>query len=120
MDYKEVVKRILPQGLLQYFEVQGMNEISSNGKQEAHFIITLEETNTLPDGFSENDYESKGFYKPRKVQDFPIRGKAVYLLIYRRRWQHKQDKTYIHRDFTLIAEGTKFTKELSDFLKQPY
>jgi transposase len=120
MDYKEVVKNILPKGLLDYFEVKGMKEIASHGKQEEHFIITLEETNALPYGFSENDYESKGFYKPRKVQDFPLRGKAVYLLIYRRRWQHKQDKKYIHRDFTLIAEGTKFTKELSDFLKQPY
>ncbi len=117
MDYKEVVKNILPNGLLDYFEVKGMQEISSNGKQEGSFTITLEETNTLPAGFSENDYESKGFYKPRKVQDFPLRGKAVYLLIYRRRWYHKQDKKYIHRDFTLITEGTKFTKELSDFLK---
>lgn len=120
MDYKEVVKNILPKGLLDYFEVKGMKEIASKGKQEEHFIITLEETNTLPEGFSENDYESKGFYKPRKVQDFPLRGKAVYLLIYRRRWQNKQDKKYIHRDFTLIADGTKFTKELSDFLKQPH
>ena len=120
MDYKDVVKNILPKGLLDYFEVKGMQEVGSHGKHEEHFIITLEEANTLPEGFSENDYESKGFYKPLKVQDFPLRGKAVYLLIYRRRWQCKQDKKYIHRDFTLIAEGTKFTKELSDFLKQPY
>jgi hypothetical protein len=120
MDYKEVVKHILPKGLLDYFEVTVLQETAPSGNQEGQFIITLEESNTLPSGFSENDYESKGFYKPRKVQDFPLRGKAVYLLIYRRRWQNKQDKKYIHRDFTLIAEGTKFTKELSDFLKQPY
>lgn len=120
MDYKEVVRNILPKDLLNYFEVKDMKEVSPQGKQEDYFIITLEETNTLPLGLSENDYESKGFYKPRKVQDFPLRGKAVYLLIYRRRWQHKLDKRYIHRDFSLIAEGTKFTKELSDFLKQPH
>ena len=54
MDYKEVVKNILPNGFLDYFEVKGMQEISSNGKQEGSFIITLEETNTLPARFSEN------------------------------------------------------------------
>lgn len=120
MDYREIVKNILPQGLLDFFEVKEIQEIASSIKQTEHYIIILEETNTLPVGLSENDYESKGFYKPRLIQDFPLRGKAVYLQIHRRRWQHKQDKKYIHRDFTLIAEGTKFTKELSDFLKQTY
>jgi hypothetical protein len=120
MDYKEVVKNILPKGLLDYFEVKGMQEIPSDSKQAAHYVITLEEINTLPVGFSKNEYESKGFYKPRLVQDFPLRGKAVYLQIHRRRWQHKQDKTYIHREYTLLAEGTKFTQELSDFLKSAH
>jgi hypothetical protein len=118
MNYKEVVENILPKRLLEYFDVMGMKEIPAKGKQPEHFIITLEEKNTLPVDFSDDDYESKGFYKPRLIQDFPLRGKATFLEIHRRRWQHKQDKKYVHRDFTLIAEGTKFTKELSDFLKQ--
>ena len=53
-------------------------------------------------------------YKPRLLQDFPLRGKPVFLELHRRRWRNKQDKKDIHRDFTILAEGTKFTKELSD------
>ena len=120
IDYKIVVQHILPKDLLDYFEVKSMTEIHGKQADSSHYIIVLEENNILPNGYSEVDYESKGFYKPRLIQDFPLRGKAVYLEIHRRRWFHKQEKIYIHRDFTLIAEGTKFTKELSDFLKQTY
>jgi hypothetical protein len=54
---------------------------------------------------------------PKTIQDFPIRGKGVYLRITRRRWRHKTTGTIIKRDYSFIAEGAKFTKSLSDFLK---
>lgn len=117
MEYKDLAKTILPKDLLDYFEVKEIKEVPANKKHSEHYLIKLEEFNSLPNGFSEEDYESKGFYKPRLIQDFPIRGKAVYLEIHRRRWRNKHDKKNIHRDFQLIAEGTKFTQELSDFLK---
>lgn len=117
MDYKEFIKHILPKDLVDYFEVINIKEIPSNGNREACYVIKLEEINTLPSGYDIEDYESKGFYKSRLIQDFPLRGKAVFLEIHRRRWRNKKDKRSIHRDFTMIAEGTKFTKELSDFLK---
>lgn len=120
MNYKELAKTILPKDLLDYFEVIGIKEVASSEKKEEHLLIILEENNTLPNGFMEGDYESKGFYKARLIQDFPIRGKAVFLEIHRRRWRNKHDKKNIHRDFSMIAEGTKFTQELSDFLKQAY
>lgn len=119
MDYKESFKHVLPEGLLEYFDLKQIKLISATDKQAEHYLIVLEEKNVLPKEIqSPALYESKGFYEARLVQDFPLRGKAVYLEIHRRRWIHKQNKTYIHRDFTLIAEGTKFTKELSSFLKQ--
>ena len=51
------------------------------------------------------------------IQDFPIRGKGVYLRIKKRRWRHKQTGEIIKRDYSFMAEGSKFTTELSDFLK---
>ena len=51
------------------------------------------------------------------IQDFPLRGKAVFLRIKKRRWRHKQSGEIIKRDFSFIADGSKFTSELSDFLK---
>jgi len=118
LDYKEFAKSILPKDLLDYFEITEVKIIPETENQEDYYVISLEENNTIPYGYNLGDYESKGFYKARLIQDFPLRGRAVYLEIHRRRWRHKLSKQNIHRDFTLIAEGTKFTKELSDFLKQ--
>ena len=72
----------------------------------------------LPKGYNIDEYESKGFYEPKIIQDFPIRGKAVYLSIKRRRWRHKINKNeVIHTDYSFIADSSKITLELSDFLK---
>ena len=76
-----------------------------------------EEKNILPVGVDSTQYESKGFYS-KLIQDFPIRGKAVFLKINRRVWRHKITKATITNNFTFIAEGSKFTKELADFLKE--
>ncbi len=108
MDY---IKYFLPNGLLDIFDITLMEE------QDKSFSIHLEEKNNLPPGFNSSEYESKGFYEVKKIQDFPIRGKAVYLYIKRRRWRKKDTGEIIHRDFTLIATGTKLTQELADFLK---
>ena len=51
------------------------------------------------------------------IQDFPIRGKGVYLRVIKRRWRDKQTGAIIKRDYSFMAEGSKFTAELSDFLK---
>jgi len=79
--------------------------------------IHIDERNNLPVSYSKADYESKGFLPSSKVQDFPIRGQAVYLIIRRRRWRDKLTKKEISSDYSFISEGSKITKELSDFLK---
>jgi len=107
----EFYKPFLPQGLLDIFDITSIDQHPDS------FSIHLEEKNNLPVGFNYAEYESKGFYKVKKIQDFPIRGKAVYLHIKCRRWRRKDNGEAIHRDFTLKAAGTKLTQELADFLK---
>ncbi len=80
-------------------------------------MIYLDEKNILPPGYISSNYESKGFLPSSCVQDFPIRGQAVYLVIRRRRWRNKETKKEIRNDYSFIAEGSKLTQELSDFLK---
>jgi transposase len=80
-------------------------------------LIEFEEKNQLPNGYSSLEYESKGFTESKSIQDFPLRGKAVYLRIRKRRWRHKITGEVIKRDFSFMADGSKFTRELSDFLK---
>ena len=79
--------------------------------------ISLEEQNNLPSSYGKEDYESKGFLPAKRIQDFPVRGKAVYLLVKRRRWRDKVSKSEIRSDYRFKAEDAKLTKELSDFLK---
>lgn len=63
----------LPSGILDYFTL--VNHVS----QDTCFILYLEEKATIPSEYSDLHLHSKGFLPEIEVQDFPIRGKAVYL-----------------------------------------
>ena len=62
--------------------------------KEEYWEITFEEKNDLPEGYSFEDYESKDFINSKLIQDFPLRGRAVFLRIKRRRWRHMDTPDY--------------------------
>ena len=113
----ELVSYFLPEKLLEYFKIVSIKEKEEKTTNKKIIEIQLEEKNQLPDGYSTTDYESKGFSSQSRIQDFPIRGKAVYLVIKRRRWRNKETRKEIRSDYSFISEGSKLTQELSDFLK---
>lgn len=115
---KELISHFLPKNLLFHFSITDLVELCEVKSRQSYFEIYLEENNEiLAAGIDASLYESKGLSEIT-IQDFPIRGKAVYLKIKRRRWRLKTDAGKIIRnDFTYIAEGSGFTRELSDFLK---
>ena len=113
----DIVSYILPEDLLKYFNVTGIKELGDLNTKKMTFEILLEEKNEIPEMYVSNEYESKGFLSSSRIQGFPIRGKAVYLVIKRRRWRHRETKKEITRDFTVVAEGSRLTQGLSDFLK---
>lgn len=102
---------------MEYFSITGYFQMCSVKERLEYWIIDFEEKNDIPNGYEAKDYESKGFSGVKLIQDFPIRGKGVYLRIKKRRWRHKQTGAIIQRDFSFISDGAKFTQELSDFLK---
>ena len=102
---------------MEYFSITDYQLINNIEMETEYWLIEFEEKNELPNGYSTSEYESKGFIGSKLIQDFPLRGKAVFLRVKKRRWRHKQTGAIIKRDFSFIAEGSKFTKELSDFLK---
>ena len=112
-----IVSHFLPTGLLEHFSITNVSELC-NVKERKHFIeISLEENNKILKDVDSTLYESKGF-TAITIQDFPIRGKAVFLKIKRRRWRLKDNhRVVIRNDFSFVAEGSGFTRELSDFLK---
>ncbi len=115
---KALISYFLPEGLLEHFKITKVEELGEVSTKRMVIQVELEEINSIPKGYDSALYESKGFYPIAVVQDFPLRGKAVYLAIKRRRWRSKEHKNeIIHNDYTLIAEGSRITQELSDFLK---
>ena len=113
----DIISYFLPQGLLDHFSIISVFELCFVKEKEHYFEISLEENNKILKAVDPSLYESKGLTEIT-LQDFPIRGKAVFLKIRRRRWRLKENPNIIIRnDFSFVAEGSGFTQELSDFLK---
>lgn len=110
--YETLVRLILPDGLLDYFEITNIVQ-SPNGQLNIH----LEEKNLAPSGYEKSQVESKGFLPEIAIQDFPIRGHKVALCIRRRRWEVKQSGEIITRDWNLVRKGARMTTEFGTFLK---
>jgi hypothetical protein len=113
-----LIQALFPKELSNYFTLSTFELESATHDREQRYVITFEEKNELPEGYSFADYETKDFYKSKLIQDFPLRGIPVFFSVKRRRWRHKTTHIVISRNFTFIAVSSKFTQELSDFLKE--
>jgi len=107
-----IVKLLLPEVLITHFELKNY---TIEG-EDLHFYFT--ELNSIPEEFIGVKLSSKGFFPEATVQDFPIRGKNVYLHIIRRRWLNETTSKVITRDWQLVAKGTRITSEFANFLKE--
>lgn len=105
---------LLPEVLVTYFELT-KHELKEK-EEEIHFYFT--ELNEIPKEFKGIKFHSKGFFPQATVQDFPIRGKNVYLHITRRRWLNQDTDKVVTRDWQLVAKGTRITSEFATFLKE--
>jgi hypothetical protein len=109
---------VLPAGMLDHFDVEQISEGFGEKTKWPFVKVVLVEKNQLPAGYDRQDYESKGFYEPVTVEDFPLRGKQLFLQIKRRRWRHKVHKEQeIKADYSFLAEGVRMTADLAAFLK---
>lgn len=108
---RTIIEMFLPEGILEYFI------ITSAEKTESHYTIDLEENNLLPEEYLGQKLTSKGFFETVRVNDFPIRGRACYLRIKRRRWLNEDIGKVVSRDWELVAKGTRMTEEFASFLK---
>lgn len=107
-----LIQLLLPEGLLEYFEVTRINHDSKE------IWIYIEELNKIPSEYSSDKLISKGFLPESSIQDFPMRGKAVYLFVKRRRWLNTNTGQIVTRNWDLVSEGTRLTKEFAAFLKE--
>ena len=108
----DLVSLILPPEVFHHFSL-----ISLQASAE-RVDIYLDEHNTPPD--VDCRYLSKGFTPYTTIQDYPLRGRAVYLHIRRRKWFEISTSRIVTRSFDIAHEGTQLSKEFAAFLKEAY
>jgi hypothetical protein len=109
--YQELVKLLLPLEIFDYFEITNLVI------EERSVTVFLDERDIKPAAWSGQKLTSKGFHPESIIQDFPIRNKALFLHVRRRRWLVESTKEVVSRDWDSVAEGTRYTKSFADFLK---
>lgn len=109
--YQSLVKLLLPSEIFDYFDVVSLNS------DDKSIHVCLDERDVKPEAYSREKLTSKGFYAAAVVQDFPLRNKAVFLHVRRRRWLVESTGEVVSRDWQSVAEGTRYTAGFAAFLK---
>lgn len=110
-QYKALVEALLPNDLFQYFEITNVKIT------EKEIQVDLDELNSPPSSHKNVNLISKGFHAPVVIQDFPIRERAVFLHVRRRKWKEERTGKIISNSWDTVAQGTRFTKGFASFLK---
>jgi hypothetical protein len=109
--YRDLLRLLLPEELFDYFEI--INLVV----EERAVHVYLDEVDNKPKAYCNEKLTSKGFHPEVVIQDFPIRKKAVFLHIRRRRWLVETTGEIVGQNWELAAEGTRYTRSFADFLK---
>lgn len=111
-QYKLLVKALLPQDIFEYFEI---TKVDIDKKA---IDVYIDELNTTPIEYAAEKLISKGFYESVPIQDFPIRERAVYLHVRRRKWLIESSGKIVSKQWDLAAKGSRYTKGFATFLKE--
>ena len=112
MENELLLRYILPEELFKYFDLVSIDETSPN-----ELTLYLDEKKSAPPEHKDKSLVSYGFDEPKKIQDFPLRKKSVYLIVRRRKWKDKATGKIYSRTWDLTASGTSYSNEFAVFLK---
>ena len=110
----QLLRCIFPTVLTDYFDIVNFGDHPT----ELHFWMDEREFMEKED-YKKGTVRSYGFSHEKVIQDFPIRGKSVFLHVRRRKWRDSSSGsifTYNYDDLT--AEGSKLSPEFVAFLKE--
>ena len=120
-DYSTLVRYMLPEGILDYFQITKIDEEVTNEKDETGTVIRILhiylDEHDLRDKVW-HDMQPNGFTEPRLFNDFPQREHKVLLHVRRRRWLDENGHNVVLETLPLVAEGTCYSVEFADFLKK--
>ena len=114
MTPTDLLKAILPAVLIENFDIAGFE------KTDDRFDIWLDEKKVQ---LREDKYNNKvvayGFGSYHSIQDFPIRGRATYLHVRKRKWFDRDSGEIFSYDWDLSEyDHTRLNAEFVAFLKE--
>ena len=120
-DYKTLAVFLLPQGILDFFDVtnvfqENTGEIELTGSEKILIHIFLDERDNRPEVW--HDLKPNGFTEERLLNDFPIRDHKVILHVRRRRWLTEEGTNKVLKVYDLIEDKTNYSKEFAVCLKK--
>lgn len=107
---------LFPPEISMHFEIKDVKEYSDR------IEIRMEELSELvPERlYLKEEIILDGFCNPIELQSFPLKGKSVYLRLYRRRWKEKGEKAHYSNIYDIHPDGVKATKDFATFLKESF
>ena len=114
MDSIKLLRAILPDVLIDNFDVVNFE------KTDSRFDIYLDEKKVMMrDDKKIRSVISHGFGEYHAIQDFPIRGRATYLHVRKRKWLDKDTGEIFSYDWDLSEfDETRLNAEFVAFLKE--
>ena len=114
MVTKTLFETIFPGVIVENFDIVSIQHYPK--EEEMH--IHLDEKKNIPVEFSSRRVVFNGFTAAKKIQDYPIRGNAVYLHVCRRKWLDTETNEILTKTYSIAFEGTQLTKEFVSFFKK--
>lgn len=108
-----LAKVFLPSEMTEYFDLTDVRTDDYGGEPRVH--IFLDEKEVAPEGCP--DASPNGFYEESCMNHFPINEYRSILHVRRRRWKDAEGKS-VSKDWQLVADGTRYSKEFAAFLKE--
>lgn len=114
MELTKLLRAILPDVLIDNFDVVNFD------KSDLRFDIYLDEKKVqMREDKKYENVISHGFGDYHIIQDYPIRGRATYLLVRKRKWLDKDTGEIFSYDWDLYEfDETRLNSEFVSFLKE--
>ena len=114
MKSEQLLRAILPDVLIDNFDVVNFE------KTDSRFDIWLDERKVqLKEDKRNSEIIAYGFGEYHVIRDFPIRGRATYLHVRKRKWQDKSSGEIFSYDWDLSEyDSTRLNAEFVAFLKE--
>lgn len=112
MKQWQVLKTIFPEEITENFEFVDYRESPDR------LDYWLDERGYMShEDYKKGTVREYGFEPECEIQDFPIRGKAVFLHIRRRKWRDVTDGSVFTYNYDLTEQGSRLSPEFVAFLK---